>query len=72
MGNLITPQHVLEAGEIVADSLAVHVARDWLVRAGPLEWDVERTVTHMVTAPAKYTLYVASQSEEFIALRISK
>jgi hypothetical protein len=72
VGNLITPEHVLEAAEIVADSLAVYVGRDWSVRAGPLAWDVERTVTHLVAAPAKYTLYLASRSEEFIALMISK
>ena len=72
VGNLITPEHVLEAADIVADSLGVHVAQDWSVRAGPLEWDVERTVTHMVAAPAKYTLYLASQSEEFIAITITK
>lgn len=72
MDQLITPEHVLEAAEIVADSLAVHVARDWSVRAGGLEWDVERTVTHMIAAPAKYTLYLASQSADFIALTISK
>jgi len=72
VGNLIGPEHVLEAAEIVADSLAVHAARDWSVRAGPLEWDVERTVTHMVAAPAKYTLYLAARSEKFIALTISK
>jgi hypothetical protein len=69
---VITPQHVLESAEIVADSLAVHTARDWSVRAGPLEWDVERTITHMVAAPAKYTLYLASGSPEFIAVTISK
>jgi hypothetical protein len=69
---LITPAHVLEAADIDADSLAVHVARDWSVPAGPLEWDVGRPVTHMVAAPAKYTLYLASRSQEFIALTISK
>ena len=69
---MITPEHVLESAEIVADSLAVHVARDWSVRAGPLEWDVERTITHMVAAPAKYTLYLASASPQFIAVTISK
>ena len=72
VASLITPEHVLEAAEIVADSLAVHVAQDWSGRAGPLEWDVERTVTHMVAAPAKYTLYLAARSEKFIALTISK
>jgi hypothetical protein len=69
---VITPEHVLESAEIVADSLTVHATRDWSVRAGPLEWDVERTVTHMVAAPAKYTLYLASASPEFIAVAVSK
>jgi len=63
---------VLGSAEIVAGSLAVHVARDWSVRAGPLEWDADRTVTHLIAAPAKYTLYLASLSSEFVALAISK
>jgi hypothetical protein len=25
------------------------------VRAGPLEWDVEQTITHMLAATAKYS-----------------
>ena len=46
--------------------------RDWSVRAGPLDWDVERTITHMIGAPAKYTLYLASRCEHFIALTLER
>jgi len=56
----------------VADALAPHLDRDWSVRAGPLRWDVEATVVHLIGAPAKYTLYLASRSPTFIALAVEK
>ena len=46
--------------------------RDWSVRAGRLEWNVEQTITHMIAATAKYTLCLASRSERFIGLSISR
>jgi hypothetical protein len=45
----------------------------WTIsRRGPLEWNVEQTITHMIAAAAKYTLYLASRSERFIGLSISR
>lgn len=46
--------------------------RDWSVQAGPLEWDVGQTITHMIGATAKYTLYLAGRCEHFIGLSISR
>jgi hypothetical protein len=37
-----------------------------------LEWDVEQTITHMIGATAKYTLYLASRCEHFIGLSITR
>jgi hypothetical protein len=48
------------------------VDRDWSVRAGTLDWEVERTITHMIGATAKYTLYLASRCEHFIALTVTR
>src|ERR1700728_3004349 len=49
--------------------VAVH---DWSVRAGPLDWDVEQTITHMIGATAKYTLYLASRCEHFIGVAVTR
>src|ERR1700685_2262783 len=46
--------------------------RDWSVRAGPLEWDVEQTISHMIGAAAKYTLYLASRCEHFIGVAVTR
>ncbi len=42
------------------------------MRAGTLDWDVERTITHMIGATAKYTLYLASRSDHFIAMYLAR
>ena len=61
------------AAAVVAGAALRPVAdRDWSVRAGPLDWDVERTITHMVGATAKYTLYLASRCEHFIGLSVTR
>jgi hypothetical protein len=63
----------LIAAARVAEAALLPVAgRDWSVRAGPLEWNVEQTITHMIAATAKYTLYLASRCEHFIALSITR
>ena len=68
----------LMADDVVAAAATVEAAlrpvadRDWSVRAGPLEWDVEQTVTHMIGATAKYTLYLASRCEHFIGLAVTR
>jgi hypothetical protein len=71
------PETLLAADVIAAASAAEAalrpvIGRDWSVRAGPLEWSVEQTVTHMIAATAKYTLYLASRCEHFIGLSISR
>ena len=73
----VTPDTLLPADVIAAASAAESglrplVDRDWSVRAGRLEWNVEQTITHMIAAAAKYTLYLASRSERFIGLSISR
>jgi hypothetical protein len=69
---VLTPDDVITAAMTAEAALRPLVSSDWSVRAGPLEWDVEQTITHMIGGPAKYTLYVASQSEHFIALSMAR
>ena len=63
---------MIAAAEAAEAALRPIADRDWSVRAGPLDWDVERTITHMIGAPAKYTLYLASRCEHFIALTLER
>jgi len=63
---------LVDVAATVAHALSPFVDADWSVRAGSLEWDVERTVSHMIGACAKYTLYLASHSHTFIALTWSR
>src|SRR5580658_7357089 len=72
MPQTLTPADVIAAAAIVEAALRPVVARDWSVRAGPLEWDVEQTITHMISATAKYTLYLASRCEHFIGLSLGR
>jgi hypothetical protein len=67
-----TPDDVVAAAATAEAALRPVIGRDWSVRAGPLEWDVERTITHMVGAAAKYTLYLASRCEHFIGLTVTR
>jgi hypothetical protein len=73
----MTPR-VLTPGDVVAAAVTVEAAlrpvagRDWSVQAGPLEWDVEQTITHMLGATAKYTLYLASRCQHFIGLTVRR
>jgi hypothetical protein len=63
---------VIAAAVVAGAALRPVADRDWSVRAGPLDWDVERTITHMVGATAKYTLYLASRCEHFIGLSVTR
>ena len=63
---------VIAAARASEAALRPVVARDWSVRAGPLEWDVEQTITHMIGATAKYTLYLASKCEHFIGVAVTR
>jgi hypothetical protein len=69
---MLTPDDVIAAAATAEAALRPVIGRDWSVRAGPLEWDVERTITHMVGGPAKYTLYLASRCEHFIGLAVTR
>jgi hypothetical protein len=72
MPEMLVPDDVVAAGATAEAALKPVVGRDWSVRAGPLEWDVEQTITHMIAATAKYTLYLASRCEHFIGLSLTR
>lgn len=72
MPKMLTPDDVIAAAATAEAALRPVADRDWSVRAGPLEWDVERTITHMIGATAKYTLYLASRCEHFIGLSMTR
>jgi uncharacterized protein (TIGR03083 family) len=68
----LQPDDVVAAAVTVEAALRPIVNRDWSVRAGTLDWDVDRTISHMIGAPAKYTLYLASRCEHFIAFAVQR
>jgi uncharacterized protein (TIGR03083 family) len=55
----------------VVEALTPAIGRDWSVRAGRLEWDVDHTLAHLTGAPAKYALYLASRSTRAIPVGIA-
>lgn len=72
MAEMLMPDDVVAAASVVEATLRPVIGRDWSVMAGTLDWDVERTITHMIGAPAKYTLYLASRCEHFIGLAVTR
>jgi hypothetical protein len=68
----LTPDDAVLAAMTAEAGLRPVVGRDWSVRAGTLDWDVEQTITHMIGAVAKYTLYLASRSEYFIGMSVTR
>jgi hypothetical protein len=68
----LTPDDVVVAAVTAEAALRPVAGRDWSVRAGTLDWNVERTITHMIGATAKYTLYLASRCEHFIAVSMTR
>jgi uncharacterized protein (TIGR03083 family) len=72
MPEMLVPDDVVAAAATVEAALRPLADRDWSVQAGPLEWDVEQTITHMIGATAKYTLYLASRCEHFIGLSVTR
>ncbi len=72
MTGALMPDDVVAAAAAAEAALRPVASRDWSVRAGPLDWDVEQTVTHMIGATAKYTLYLASRCEHFIGLSVTR
>jgi hypothetical protein len=69
---MLVPDDVVAAAAAATAALWPVAGRDWSVRAAPLEWDVEQTITHMIAAIAKYTLYLASRCEHFIGLSVTR
>jgi len=72
MPEALMSSDVVAVATVCEAALRPVAGRDWSVRAGGLEWDVERTVTHMIAATAKYTLYLASQCQHFIGLSVTR
>jgi hypothetical protein len=72
MPEALRPDDVVAAAATAEAALRPVAGHDWSVRAGPLDWDVEQTITHMIGATAKYTLYLASRCEHFIGLSVTR
>jgi uncharacterized protein (TIGR03083 family) len=72
MPERLRPDDVVAAVATAEAALRPLAGRDWSVPAGPLEWNVDQTVTHMIGATAKYTLYLASRCEHFIGLSVTR
>src|SRR6202050_755186 len=72
MPEALMAEDVVAAAATVEAALRPVAGRDWSVRAGPLEWDVEQTISHMIGATAKYTLYLASRCEHFIGVAVTR
>ena len=72
MADTLAPADLVAAARVAEAGLRPVTGRDWSARAGPLDWSVEQTITHMIAATAKYTVYLASRCEHFIALSITR
>jgi hypothetical protein len=72
MPEALMTDDVVAVAATVEAALRPAAGRDWSVRAGPLEWDVEQTISHMIGATAKYTLYLASRCEYFIGVAVTR
>ncbi len=66
----IGPDSVAAAAAAVVAALQPGVDADWSVRAGDLEWSVDRTIAHMTGAAAKYALYLSSRSTRYVAVSV--
>lgn len=49
MAETLMPDDVVAAAAVAEAALRPVAERDWSVRAGPLDWDVERTATSYLT-----------------------
>jgi hypothetical protein len=66
----IPPSSVEAAAAVVVGALQPGIDADWSVRAGDLEWSVDRTIAHTMGAPAKYAFYLSSRSTRYVAVRV--
>jgi hypothetical protein len=51
MADTVTSADVIAAATAAGAALRPAIGRDWSVRAGPLEWNVEQTITHLIADP---------------------
>jgi uncharacterized protein (TIGR03083 family) len=66
----IRPDSVEAAAAAVIAALKPGIDADWSVKAGDLEWTVDRTIAHMTGAPAKYAFYLSNRSTRYVAIRV--
>jgi hypothetical protein len=66
----IRPDSVEAAAAAVIAALEPGIDADWSVKAGDLDWTVDRTIAHMTGAPAKYAFYLSSRSTRYVAVRV--
>ena len=66
----IPPDSVEAAAAAVVSALEPGIDADWSVKAGDLEWSVDRTIAHMTGAPGKYAFYLSCRSTRYIAVRV--
>jgi hypothetical protein len=64
----IRPDAVEAAAGVVVDALRPGIDADWSVRAGELEWSVDRTIAHLTGAPGKYAFYLSNRSTRYVAV----
>jgi hypothetical protein len=64
----IRPESVQAAAAAVVAALQPGIDADWSLKAGDLDWSVDRTISHMTGAPAKYALYLSSRSTRYVAV----
>lgn len=65
----VRPESVQAAAAAVVAVLQPGLDADWSVKAGGLEWTVDRTISHMTGAPAKYAFYLSCRSTRYVAIR---
>jgi hypothetical protein len=65
----IRPESVQAAAAAVVAALQPGIDADWSVKAGDLDWSVDRTISHMTGAPARYAFYLSSRSTRYVAVR---
>jgi hypothetical protein len=65
----IRPESVQAAAAAVVAALQPGIDADWSVKAGDLEWSVDRTISHMTGAPARYAFCLSSRSTRYVAVQ---
>lgn len=68
----LMPDDVVASAATAEAALRPVAERDWSIRAGQLGWDVEQTITHIIAAAARCTVYLASRCEHSIGLSVTR